>query len=111
MKIGFVILIDDMSYDTITYTKMDDERGHIEIARRIIREIGLEKRYKDSKWGKMDNPVDYLVYEEGAIKIGNRWGAKIITYCPDSISRKIYPKLQEYIDDWYQVDEVNRPIL
>lgn len=107
--IGFILLSEN--YETKVFKKEREEKGHIEIAVRTIREIGAESRYKKSKWGKMDNPVDYLVYEEGAIKLGTRWEDRVVTYCPNSMSKKLYPVVREYIMRSYRVDEVFDPTI
>lgn len=105
--LGFILLSENN--ETKTFVKEKGEKGHIEIAVRTIREIGAESRYKKSKWGKMDNPVDFLVYEEGAIKLGTRWEDRVVTYCPNSMSKKLYPVVREYNMRSYRIDEVYDP--
>ena len=109
MSLGFILLSNDET--TKEFIRRKDERGHIEVAIRAIRECNLQQKYEKSKWGKMNNPVDFLVFEEGAIKLGTRWEDRVITYCPNSISKKLYALVQDYINRMYRVDEVQDPTI
>lgn len=104
--IGFIL---EKNGNIEEFFRETPKEGHIEIAERIIRQLGATKKYKNSRWGKMNNPVDYLVYEEGGLKIGTRWDHRIVTYCPNSVKRKLYKVLREYINRSYKIDEVADP--
>lgn len=80
VELGFILPTGDK------YLQEANEEGHIEVARRVIEKNSMSDRYERSKW---NDPVDFLVFEEGALKIGNRWGAQVITYYPNKLSRKI----------------------
>ena len=107
MSLGFILLT--INDQTKAFFKEKGEKGHIEVALRTIRVMDLQEKYEKSKWGKMNNPVDFLVFEEGALKLGTRWEDRVLTYCPNSISKKIYPVIREYISRIYRIDEVYDP--
>ena len=88
----------------------EEERGHIEVAWRILNEYKWMKyKFDISSWAP-DNPVDFLIYEEGAAKIGNRWGeTRIIQYYPYVMSKKIEEVLEEYRSRNYDIREVYPP--
>ena len=104
MSLGFILLTRDEKPKE--FIRREGERGHIEVALRAISECNLQSKYEKSKWGKMNNPVDFLVFEEGAIKLGTRWEDRVVTFCPNSISKKLYVLVQDYINRMYRVDEV-----
>ena len=85
-----------------------NDHGHIEIAFRLISKIGKTSQYEQqTKW---KDPVDFLVFTMGALKVGNRWNEKVITYCPNAISTEMRDIIAEYIKERYEVDEVQEPI-
>lgn len=84
------------------------EHGHIEVALRVISEIGKQKKFEQqTKW---TDPVDFLVFTMGALKVGNRWNEKVVTYCPNAINTEIQDIIAEYRRERYKVDEVQEPI-
>ena len=106
--LGFIVIKNEKMQ---SFLKQENEKGHIEIALRLIRMLGWQEKYQRSKWGKMNNPVDYLVFEEGAIKLGTRWEDRVITYCPNTIEKRIYPIIRDYSNRRYRLDEVYDPTL
>ena len=90
-----------------SFFQEEGERGHIEIALRVIEEIGKKQKYEtQTKW---KDPVDFLVYSIGVLKVGNRWEEKIITYCPYLVTSEIQDIIVEYKKERYKVDEVYEP--
>ena len=71
----------------------EGEKGHIEIALRVIKEIGKQKKYEQqTKW---KDPVDFLVYSIGALKVGNRWTERVVTYCPYVVTSEMLDIIAE----------------
>lgn len=106
--IGFIVL-NVKNGEVEKFFRQSPKEGHIEIAERIIRQLGVTKKYENSQWGKMNNPVDYLVYVEGGVKVGTRWNNRVVTYCPNSLKRKLYKVLGEYVQRSYKIDKVSDP--
>ena len=70
-----------------SFFQQEGEKGHIETALRVIEEIGKKEKYEQqTKW---KDPVDFLVYSVGALKVGNRWKEKVITYCPYLVDKEM----------------------
>lgn len=90
--------------------KDDSERGHIELAWRILNsDKRMKERFEKSVWAPND-PVDYLIYDEGAAKIGNRWGqTRLVQYYPYVMSKRIGDILEEYRSLNYDIREVYPP--
>ena len=103
-ELGFVLS------DGEKFLKEESERGHIEVAFRILNASSRMKgRFERSIWAP-DNPVDFLIFEEGAIKVGNRWGdTRIIQYYPYMLCRKVEEIFAEYCSLNYDVREVYLP--
>ena len=87
------------------YSKESTSEGHIEIAKRIINnkpswraQFESETRWKD--------PVDFLIYRKGAIKIGNRWGARKISYSSLMLDKETEGVLIEYQSAGWEVEDV-----
>ncbi|MBQ3409256.1 MAG: hypothetical protein IJH12_08655 [Clostridia bacterium] len=95
------------------YFKEDSEKGHIEVAVRILNlpeNKSLKSRYEKSVWGDMNNPVDFLVFEEGALKVGIKYGTeRVVVFYPYMISRKTDEAIAEYRSKHYRVCEVYPP--
>jgi len=104
LELGFILP------DGEKYLKDESERGHIEIGFRIINsDSGMKARFEKSVWAP-NNPVDFLIFEEGAAKIGNRWGTqRLIQYYPYLLSRKVQDSLLEYRNRNYEIREVYPP--
>lgn len=105
-EIGFILP------DGEIYLKGEEERGHIEVAFRILNfkeNSRMKAKFERSIWAP-DNPVDFLIYEEGAAKIGNRWGdTRIIQYYPYLLCRRLDDVLTEYKSLNYEIREVYLP--
>lgn len=106
MKIGFIVR---RNGETRTFFNKNEEKKHIDLAKRVIREMGLEEEYKKSKWACNDNPVDYLVYAQGGIKLGTRWEERVIVYSLEDIQNQMYSVIKEYIARGYRVEKVSQP--
>ena len=84
-----------------------DEEGHIEIAERIIQQKGWSNEFASGCWG--NNPVDFLIYEKGALKVGNRWGSRKVSYYPAKLSREVRDFIDEYRARNYEIEAVTLP--
>lgn len=86
----------------------EPNEGHIEVANRVIRIEKLEIKYKNliTTWS---DPVDFLVFVEGALKIGNRWGERVITYYPHALARNVRDEIESYVSRNYRKETVYPP--
>lgn len=90
--------------------RAEGERGHIELAMRIIdSDKNMKGMFEKSDWFP-SNPVDFLIFRVGAAKIGNRWGqTRLVQYYPYLMTRKILETLEEYKSKNYDIREVYPP--
>lgn len=89
------------------FFKEESEKGHIEVALRVIEGIGKKEEYeRQAKW---KDPVDYLVFCIGALKVGNRWQERVITYYPYTVGNELQSIINEYKQAQYKIDEVFEP--
>ncbi len=88
------------------YFQLETEKGHIEVAMRVINIENLSERFEKSKW---NDPVDFLIFDIGAIKIGNRWGSRVISYYPNLLDRKSEEVIAIYKMRHYDEDPVYPP--
>ena len=86
-----------------TYDQENQSEGHIEIARRVIEAENLVEKYQNSKW---NDPVDFLLFVEGALKVGNRWGKRVVSYYPNMLTSTIQKHLESYKNRCYAEDKV-----
>lgn len=107
LEIGFVLSNGER------YFKEESESGHIEVAFRILNlpeNKSLKNMYEKSVWGNMNNPVDFLVFEEGALKVGIKYGTeRVLLYYPYMVSRKTDEAMVEYKSRHYRICEVYPP--
>ena len=89
-----------------TYDQENQSDGHIEIARRVITSENLDEKYKNSRW---NDPVDFLIFDEGALKVGNRWGKRVVSYYPNMITSVIQEYIESYTSLCYTEDRVSPP--
>lgn len=89
------------------YLREQEDHGHIEVAKKIIAEEKLSARYQKSPW---KDPVDFLLFEEGALKVGNRWGERVILYYPNLLTKRVKDAILEYRAIHYREDSVHPPI-
>lgn len=99
-ELGFVLQNGD------TYLRKTKSEGHIEIARRIINDTQMTKDFEKSSY---TDPVDYLIFVQGALKIGSRWGDRVIVYYPAKVNKKIEEAISEYTQKNYREDKVYPP--
>lgn len=81
--------------------------GHIELAYEIIEAERWEQEFHKSDW--KNHPVDFLLYEKGALKIGTKYGDRKVTYYPPKLSRKANIVLYEYKARQFEVEEIQKP--
>ena len=87
------------------YGKEDPKEGHIEIAKRILaKRPAWLQHFREN--GKYRDPVDYLIFTKGAVKIGNRWGNKVITYDSKFLDKEIDTCLCEYRSHGWKDEDV-----
>lgn len=107
LELGFILSSGER------YFKEESEKGHIEVAMRILNmpeNKSLKLMYERSVWSSMNNPVDFLVFEEGALKVGIKYGTeKVLLYYPYMISHKTDEALAEYMSKHYRICEVYPP--
>lgn len=89
------------------YGREDGNEGHIEIASRILSQKEAWKRHFETqaKTGWRD-PVDFLVYIKGAVKIGNRWGKKVITYSSFHLDNEMQECISYYKMHGWRVEDI-----
>ena len=86
------------------YGKKFDSDGHIEIASRIIDSKSWKSQFEsDPKW---KDPVDFLIYRKGAIKIGNRWGARKLSYSSRMSDKETDGVIIEYQSAGWEIEDV-----
>ena len=87
------------------YYGRNSNEGHIEIAQRILNKhpSWLSHFETQSKW---KDPVDFLVYFKGAVKIGNRWGKKVVSYSSYHMDKEMEGCLAEYKSARWQLDDM-----
>lgn len=88
------------------YEKNSPTEGHIEIARRILNKRPAWLQHFE-KNGKYSDPVDYLIFTKGAVKIGNRWGKKVITYDSKFLDKEVETCLWVYMSRGWKVEDVH----
>lgn len=104
-----VAQIDDLGFvmpNGDKYLREQENHGHIEVAEKIIAEERLTLRFEKSQW---EDPVDFLLFEEGALKIGSRYGERVISYYPNLLTRKVRDAILEYKSKNYREDSVHPP--
>lgn len=87
------------------YSKENSTDGHIEIARRILERkpswlaaFNENTRYRD--------PVDFLIFCKGAIKIGSRFGMKTVIYSSRNLDKEMQTILMEYKNKGWKLEDV-----
>lgn len=87
------------------YEQSNPEEGHIEIAMRILegRPTWLQSFKANDKYR---DPVDFLIYTKGAVKIGNRWGAKVLSYNSRFLDKEMEGCICEYNSCGWILDDV-----
>lgn len=75
--------------------------NHVDIALRIIKEKGWEEYLQQSNYS---DPVDFLVFNCGALKVGNCYLGKIVTVYPSKVSPYIQERINFYKKEGYQID-------
>ena len=89
-----------------TELAMDDNiRTHEELAENYIKTNNL---YKDFRESSCESPVDFLVLELGAIKIGNITGPISITVAIPYHSDFIKSMCEEYYKKGFRIDKFDR---
>ena len=89
------------------YYEQEKDEGHIEIALRILASKPAWKNHFDNQaetgW---EDPVDFLVFIKGAVKIGNRWGKKVITYSSAHLDKEMDACILEYKSHGWSTEDV-----
>ena len=108
IQLGFALDNGDLVIRTLKQSKNPNEpqKGHIELATEIIRDMKWEKEFARSGWG---DRVDFLVYEKGALKIGTRFGDRVVSYYPPKLTKKTQGVLGDYQLRRYRVEEIQKP--
>ena len=83
----------------------DEIRTHEQLAEHYIKENYL---YKDFRKSSCEDPVDFLVVDLGAIKVGNFAKATSITVAIPYYSDFIKEKVNEYACKGYRIDRFQR---
>lgn len=81
--------------------------GHIELAYQIIEAERWEHEFHKSDW--RNHPVDFLLYEKGALKIGTKYGDRKVSYYPPKLTRKADIVLCEYKSRQFDIEEIRKP--
>ena len=85
--------------------KNSAEKGHIEIANRILEEHSSWKSHYETQ-NKWKDPVDFLVFVKAAIKIGNRWGRRVVTYSSQHLNEEMQECIREYQKSNWAIEDV-----
>ena len=88
------------------YETNDQKNGHIEIANKVIEQNGWKGQFQVSKF---NDPVDFLIFEKEAIKIGNQLGKNIITLADNTSGREVDNLLVIYEKMRWKIDYVHNP--
>ena len=87
-----------------TELKMDSEcRLHEELALKYIKEERLSSSFRKSPYS---DPVDFMVLELGAIKVGNMAKSTTITVSRSWLTDRILSIIKKYKDQGYRVDYI-----
>lgn len=101
MNLGFILSTGEKAF------RDSEKDGHIEVAERIIKSnAGMAAKYEHSIWR---DPVDFLIFDEGALKVGNRYGVLVITYYPKLLSKPVKDAIIEYRALGYKEDRLEPP--
>lgn len=95
VKLGFCLP------DGTEIFQQDDQDNHVDIAFRLINQKGWKVYFEQSS---ESDPVDYLVFRCGALKVGNRYFGKTVSFYPNRISLHIQQKINEYKALGYEID-------
>lgn len=99
VELGFFVYND--------YYGQEGKEGHIEIAHRILSQKPAWRNHFElqarTKW---KDPVDFLVFVKGAVKIGNRWGARVVTYSSAHMDKEMLTCLMEYKARGWKLEDV-----
>lgn len=76
---------------------------HEKLAEKFIQDKGLQRDYKKSN---STTPIDYLVIDWGAIKVGNLSRSDTITVTCPYYSEIIETKVREYRENGYRIDRI-----
>lgn len=89
------------------YYGQEGKEGHIEIAYRILsKRPAWKNHFENQAKTKWRDPVDFLVFVKGAVKIGNRWGAKVITYSGAHMDKEMLTCIMEYKSHNWRLEDV-----
>lgn len=82
-------------------TFFDDGNTHVEIANAYIEEQGLQEKFSKSKY---DFPIDFLIMKLGAIKVGNLYEDKVISFKERLMTEKQFEYINQFYGLGYKID-------
>ena len=90
------------------YETDDPKNGHIEIAEMILNRKNWKGQFEVSKFS---DPVDFLVFEKEAIKIGNCYCQNVITLSDKTKGREVDNVLVIYEKERWRIETIRNPYL